>query len=560
MSGTAGHEPGSLAAGGRRRILLALALGVSCELCAVGLLATGAWLLLSAALRPPILLLSVAIGAVQVFALARGAARYGERLASHDLGLRFEARLRVWLYRQLERLVPAGLPGGDRGDLLSRLIADTEDAQDLIARVAVPIVAAGVAWLAATLAATALLPPAGAVLLAAGLLGASGVTAAVVLAGRRAAALPAARGAVSAWALQALTSAEELVVLGAQDWAAAQLAERENWLGARTRAVATATGLGRGAAALAGGGGLAGVAWEGSLAFRAGRIGPVELGVLAFLALGVTALLQGLPDALGRLPVTRASLRRLAELGVLADPVAVSPRSTPATLGACGRASCAPTSATIALRGASVAYPNGCAESSQPVVSDVDLELVPGRPVALVGPSGSGKSALVLALLRFVDLAAGRLTINGTDARNVAPERIRALLAWSPEQPTLFPASVRANLRLGAPEATDVQITRLLTDLGLGQWLEQLEAGLDTVLAAWGHPVSGGELQRLSVCRALLSDRPVLLLDEPASHLDAAAADAVLATALDRARHRSLLWVTHRRTDLKMFPAAVDLR
>lgn len=168
------------------------------------------------------------------------------------------------------------------------------------------------------------------------------------------------------------------------------------------------------------------------------------------------------------------------------------------------------------------------------MVSDVDLELAPGRPTALVGPSGSGKTALVLGLLRFVDLTAGQLTVNGVDAQTVPPAQNRALLAWSPEQPQLFPASVRANLRLAAPDATDEQIIEVLTDLGLGQWLEQLEAGLDTVLAAWGHPVSGGELQRLSVARALLPDRPVLLLDEPTSHLDAAAADAVLATALER--------------------------
>ena len=95
---------------------------------------------------------------------------------------------------------------------------------------------------------------------------------------------------------------------------------------------------------------------------------------------------------------------------------------------------------------------------------------------------------------------------------------------------------MRANLRLGAPHATDTQIAGLLADLGLGAWLEQLDAGLDTVLAPWGHPVSGGELQRLSVARAVLADRPVLLLDEPTSHLDRATADAVLATVLDLAR------------------------
>jgi ATP-binding cassette subfamily C protein CydCD len=202
-----------------------------------------------------------------------------------------------------------------------------------------------------------------------------------------------------------------------------------------------------------------------------------------------------------------------------------------------------------------MAYPNGRA----PVLRDLDLDLAPGRPVALAGPSGSGKTSVLFALLRFIDLTAGHLTIDGTDARSLPPDQVRTLLAWSPEQPALFPTSVRANLRLGAPHATDGQITDLLRRLRLGPWLDRLELGLDTVLASWGHPVSGGELQRLSVARALLADRPVLLLDEPTSHLDAATADAVRQTVLEHAAGRSLLWITHRPEELAWFPEARSL-
>jgi ATP-binding cassette, subfamily C, bacterial CydCD len=561
MSPASARRPAALGAKGRRRVLAAAALGVSGELCALGLLATGGWLLLSAALRPPILTLSVAIGAVQVFALSRGAARYGERLASHDLGLGLQARLRAWLYRQLERLVPAGLPGGSRGDLLARLISDTGEVQDLAVRAAVPFAVTAATWAAAAAAAAALLPAAGAALLAAGLLGASGVAAATVLAGRTSAGLPAARGAVGGWALQALTSAEELVALGAGDWAVARLAACERELGARTRAVAAAAGLGRAMATFAGGAALAGVVWAGGTALRAGRIGAPELGALAFLALGVAVLLQGLPDAMSRLPVSQAALRRLAGIGVLPDPVP-GPVPRPAA-GDPGRAA-SPRAAgggavRIVLRGAAVAYPGGGTPGAAAAVAGVDLDLAPGRPVALAGPSGSGKTAAVLALLRFVGLTAGEMTVNGADAAGLPPDQLRALIAWSPEQPVLFPSTVRANLRLGAPHATDAQIAGLLADLGLASWLEQLDAGLDTVLAPWGHPVSGGELQRLSVARAILADRPVLLLDEPTSHLDRAAADAVLAAVLDRTRQRSLLWVTHRTEELAAFPRAVDL-
>jgi thiol reductant ABC exporter CydC subunit len=541
-----------------RRALVAVGIGLAGELAALGLLATGAWLLLSASLRPPILLLSIAMGAVQVFSFLRGTARYVERLASHNLGLGLQAGLRAWLYHRLAQLVPCGLPGGDRGDLLTRLIDDTEEVQDLVVRAAVPVLAAAAAWGTAVVTAAALLSPAGWALLAAGALAAVGTGLTAVLAGRKAAALPAARGAVASWALGALTGREELAALGAAEWALDQLAERERALGTRTRAVAAAAGLGRAVCALAGGTGLAGVAWAAAAALRTGRIGPIELGVLIFLALGVAALFQSLPDAVGRLPVSRASVHRLAAIGPMprpGPPARPGPQH-PVAGPVPGPGRAARRAASVALRGAAAAYPN----RPGPLLRDLDLRLAPGRPAALAGPSGSGKTLVVFTMLRFVDLTAGQLSIDGIDARARSPEAVRALLAWSPEQPTLFPASLRANLRVGAPQVTDRQITDLLRRFGLGVWLDRLEHGLDTVLAPWGQAVSGGELQRLSVARAVLTDRPVLLLDEPTRHLDAATADAVLGAVLERAADRSLLWITHRPEELAVFPEVRHLR
>jgi ATP-binding cassette subfamily C protein CydCD len=542
-----------------RHLLAAIGIALTGELAAVGLPVTGAWLLLSAALRPPILLLSIAIGSVQVLSLLRGTARYAERLASHSVGLGLQAGLRTWLYRRLQQLVPAGLPGGDRGDLLTRLISDTEEAQDLVVRGAVPVLAAAVAWCAAVTVTAILLPAAGLVLLAAGVPGAAGITVAVVLADRNSAALPAARGAVGSWILGVLGSSEEIAAVGAADWVLAQLAERERALGTRTRAVAAAAGLGWVSIALAGGAGLAGVAWTGAAAQRSGRISPVELGVLVFVALAVARLLQGLPDAVSRLPVGRASLQRLEGLSRLPDPVVAHAADgdryeraiTPDPAAAGSHRS----TATVNLRGAALAYPH----RRDPVLRGLDLELAPGRPVALAGPSGSGKTSVVLALLRFIDLSAGQLIVDGADARTLPPEQIRALIAWSPEQPALFPAPLRANLRVGAPHAADRQITELLGQLGLGPWLDQLESGLDTVVAPWGHPVSGGELQRLSVARALLANRPVLLLDEPTRHLDPDTAATVLNAVLELTADRSLLWITHRPEELRQFPEVLRL-
>ncbi len=541
-------------------MLVATGIALAGELGALGLLATGAWLLLSAALRPPILLLSVAIGVVQVLSLLRGTARYAERLASHGLGLGLQAGLRSWLYRRLERLLPAGLPGGDRGDLLARLISDTEEVQDLVVRTAVPVLAIAAAWLAAVATAAFLLPAAGWAILAAGITGTAGVMLAVILVRRNASALPAARAEVGSWVLGVLISGEELTALRADGWALTRLGERERALGARTRAVAAA-GLGRASCLCAGGGG-------------AGRRGVDGSGGSACWADQPRRARAGLPGAgRGRIAPGPARRRRppAGQPGIPGAPRGVGPDASPRGRGgsrqlrhrsgpafaAAAAARCARSprgTAAVALQGATIAYPNRSGPGRCPVVRDLDLDLLPGRAVALTGPSGCGKTSVVLALLRFIDLAAGRLTIDGVDATALPPEQVRALMAWSPEQPALFPASLRANLRLGAPDATDEQITDLLARLRLGPWLDQLDRGLDTVIAPWGHPVSGGELQRLSVARALLADRPVLLLDEPTAHLDSGMAAAVLDAVLELAAGRSLLWITHGREELRLFP------
>jgi ATP-binding cassette, subfamily C, bacterial CydCD len=464
------------------------------------------------------------------------------------------AGVRTWLYRRLEPLVPGGLPGGDRGDLLTRLIRDAEDAQDLVVRAAVPILAAPAAWAAATLTAAVLLPSAGRALLAAGLLATAGLTVAVILASHQVAALPAARGAVGSWVLGALTAGEELAALGAAEWTVAQLTERERVLGTRTRAVATATGLSRAACVLAGGAGLAAVAWTGAAAQQAGRIGPVELGVLVFLALGVASLLQG-PARRRRPPA--------GQPGLPGPPGRPRPAGVPR-----GR------SGTPGSPEPQAASPPAPARHRRPARSGRDLS-EPPRPATRAprpGPGARPQSAGRAGRAERLRQDAGR----PCPAALHRPECRAAAYRWRRRadpagragpgpaglQPRAADAVPGPAPREPAPRcaARDRRADhRPLAELQLGPWLDRLESGLDTVLAPWGHPVSGGELQRLSVARALLADRPVLLLDEPARHLDAASADAVLWAVLARAADRSLLWITHQAAELAVFPEVCTL-
>ena len=266
-------------------MLIAVGVGLTGELAALGLLTTGAWLLLSASVRPPILLLSIAIGAVQLFSFLRGTARFVERLASHSLGLSLQAELRAWLYRRLAQLVPCGLPGGDRGDLLTRLIRDTEEAQDLVVRAAVPVLAAAAAWAAAVVTAVALLPPADWAILAAGILAAAGHR-------RRGDPRRPDGGRASGRAGRGRllgprhphrpggTGRSRSRGMGPGPTRRARAGPQRPHQSRRRRCRAGPRRVRARQGSRAGR-----VAWAGAAALRAGRIGPVELGVLVFLAL-----------------------------------------------------------------------------------------------------------------------------------------------------------------------------------------------------------------------------------------------------------------------------------
>src|SRR3569833_2781170 len=170
--------------------------------------------------------------------------------------------------------------------------------------------------------------------------------------------------------------------------------------------------------------------------------------------------------------------------------------------------------ATIRLRGARLRY-----EPDGPWALDgVDLDLPPGRRVALVGPSGAGKCTLAAVLLRFRELDDGTATLNGVDLTAYDPAGVRALVGGVPQDPHVFATTVRENLRLARPGASDAELSAAAARAGLLARVESLPAGWDTVVGAQGLALSGGERQRLALARALLADPSVLVLDAPTAH------------------------------------------
>lgn len=546
------------------RTAQAVGVGVVGQLAGIGLLATSAWLITTASLRPPVLTLMVAIAAVQAFSLGRGVARYAERLAGHDLALRVLARVRVWAYGRIEPIVPGPATGTRTGDLLARFVADVDGILDLYVRAVLPLITAVVTAAGAVALGWLLDPPAGWVL-AGGLSGAVVVLPVITARlGMPGAALSAARGERDGLVVETLRGGSEIVSLGAESFMLARVAANDRRVARLGRRLAVAAGVGQAFGAGLGGALAAATVFVAIPALRQGTDSGITVAVLAFLALGAADAVSGLPDAAAHLADSVGGARRvlaLTDLSGRAVPASVSAYQrhaglsggvVPAGVSAYQRPAGSP---TLSFERVSLTWPG----ARRPAVDGINLQVRPGSHVAIIGPSGAGKTSLSHLLLRFVEPTSGRVSFDGIDVTQLDPEEVRSLIAWAPQDPHVFGTTLAANLRLAAPDATNRELWDALAAVGLGDWAAGLTDGLDTVLSERAATISGGEAQRLGVARALLADRPILLLDEPTAHLDEPAAVALQASVLSTARGRTLLWITHRLDGLERFDQVIML-
>jgi thiol reductant ABC exporter CydC subunit len=518
-----------LAGVGPARVAPSIALGALAVLFGVGLMATAGYLISRAAERPPILSLTIAIVAVRFFGLARPLARYLERLASHDVALRALGRVRARFYEAIEPLAPARLEGYRRGELLDRMVGDVDALQGLYLRALGPPVVAALAG-AVCVGAVAALLPAGAVVLAAGLLaGGLLVPALAARFARPSERRAAARGELTAELVELLRGAPEIVANGREDDTLARIRAADAELVRLGRRDALAAGVADSLSIVVAGATTAAVL---ALAIAA-PVDRVLVAALALLALASFESVAVLPTAARELGACLASGRRVLELADREPAV----REPAAPLAAPGRRP------TVALEGVSVRS-----------LVDTDLTLAPGRRVALVGPSGAGKTTVTSLLVRFLDPDRGRVTIDGNDVRDHRLEDVRATFALAGQDAHVFNASVRDNLLLARPGATDEKLTDALRRARL------TDLNLDTAVGEDGAALSGGQRQRLVVARALLSDAPVLVLDEPTAHLDVATAEALLDDVLEASADRTVLLVTHRPERLDRMDEVVTLR
>ncbi|MFC9033295.1 thiol reductant ABC exporter subunit CydD [Streptomyces arboris] len=522
------------AAGAQRgQLALALLLGSLAVGSAVGLMAVSGWLISRASEQPPVLYLMMAVTATRAFGIGRAVFRYAERLASHDAVLKLLAELRVAVYRGLERVAPAGLRTVRRGDLLSRLVADVDALQDYWLRWLLPAGTALTVSVAAAGFTGWLLPEAG-VILAVGLLvaGAGVPLVSGAVARRTERQLAPARAALATRVTDLLGGTAELTVAGALPARQAHTRAADGLLTRIASRAATATALGGGLLALVCGLTVVAAASVAVPAVNDGRLSGVALAVVVLTPLAAFEAVTGMPLAVQYRQRVLRSAERVYE--VLDAPVPVQEPASPAD---------APASPfPLEVRGLSARYPG----ADRDALEALDLTLVPGRRIAVVGPSGSGKTTLAQVLLRFLDASAGTYSLGGVRADALDGDTVRRSVGLCAQDAHVFDSSIRENLRLARTGATDAELDDALARARLLEWVRSLPEGLDTPVGEHGARLSGGQRQRLALARALLADFPVLVLDEPAEHLDLATADALTADLLAATEGRTTLLITHR--------------
>jgi ATP-binding cassette, subfamily C, bacterial CydC len=531
----------------RARLLGAAFLGMLTLVFGVGLMGTSGYLISRAAEHPAVLSLTAAIVGVRFFGLARPIARYFERLASHDVALRSLGRARARVYESVEPLAPAQLEDDRRGDLLSRFVADVDSLQNLYLRGLEPPLVALIAGSVSVVLAAVVLPAAGLVL-AVGLLVAGLVVPAFSssIARRSASQQADARGALTAELVETLAGSAELVAFGVEHERLRTLGRVDSRLVRIARRAAVADGLGDALRVLVTGMTVVAVLALAVSAHADGRLDRTLIALLGLVSLAAFEAVQPLTESFRELRSTIAAGRRVLELTdrkpLIVDPA--HPLPSPSS------------PLPVVIENVRVRY----GPDEQPALDNFSLRLEPGTRIVLLGRSGAGKTTVARLLLRFVDPERGRVTLGGEDLRCYRQEDVRKAIAMAGQDAHLFSTTIRDNLRLGKPSARDEDLLEALRAARLLEWVERLPDGLDTLVGEEGRELSGGQRQRLVLARALLTEAPLLVLDEPTAHLDSPTAKRLVQDLFANAGERCVLLITHRPEGLELADEVVVLR
>ncbi|KQW05492.1 hypothetical protein ASC66_10855 [Leifsonia sp. Root4] len=499
-------------------------------LSAVALIACSGWLITRAAEQPQIAYLSAAVVGVRAFALGRAAFRYVDRLFSHDAAFRQLAELRGAVFERLIPLAPAGLARTKRGDLLSRLVSDVDELQDLPLRVVQPLLVSGIVAVLSVFGVWLLLPEAALTLAICLILAfVAGTVLHAAVAARAERRLAPGRGALMERILELVGSLDVLTAFGAVDDRIEELRRADAAL--RRDGVKTAFGAGLASSAMTLAAGLATLL---AILVGAPALEGPQLTIIALVPLAVFEVCGMVPLAVGAWRQVRSSAERVARVAPARVPAGIPLDTEPAAQTG-ERLAPRDAAPTISFAGLSAHWPvfdaadvdAGAAASGAPrAISDLSLTIEAGERVLVRGESGAGKTTLANVLVRFIDYD-GSFTLGGREARTMSPSELRRTVGLCEQQPWIFDSTLRQNLLFASETSSDAELLRVLERVGLGDWAAS-RGGLDAELGERGALVSGGQAQRIALARALLADFAVLVVDEPTANVDAAQAAALM--------------------------------
>lgn len=522
-------------------LLLGIVLAIVTLLASIGLLTLSGWFLSASAVVGVAGIYSfnymLPAAGVRGAAIIRTAGRYFERLVSHDATFRVLQHLRVFTFSKLLPLSPAGLARFRQGELLNRVVADVDTLDHLYLRVISPLVGAlvvilvvtvGLSVLDATLALTLggimlltllVMPP---LFYRAGKPAGESITR---LRGQY-------RQHLTSW----LQGQAELMLFNASDRYRQQMEKTEaRWLDAQRRQ-AELTALSQALMLLIGGIAVIAMLWLAS----AGVGGDTQPGALialfVFCALAAFEALAPVTGAFQHLGQVIASAKRITQI-TEQEPEVAFPQGEGQTLDR----------VSLRLHQVTFSYP----QQPSPALEKVSLQIEAGEHIAILGRTGCGKSTLLQLLTRAWDPAEGEILLNNQPLGQFNEATLRRAMSVVPQRVHLFSATLRDNLLLASPGASDTRLAQTLERVGLAKLLE--DSGLNSWLGEGGRQLSGGELRRLAIARALLHDAPVMLLDEPTEGLDATTESQILDLLAEVMREKTVLMVTHRLRGLARF-------
>lgn len=525
-------------------LLSILALGAS-----IGLLALSGWFLAASALAGMTIAAKtfnymLPAGGVRGLAIGRTATRYFERVVSHDATFRVLTRLRVFCFSRLIPLSPGGLARFRRTELLNRLVADVDTLDHIYLRLISPLLSALVVISSTTLLLslldTRLALTLGGIMLALLLILPVIFYHAGKPIGRD---ITAQRSRYRVQLVEWLQANAELVLFGALRRVREQLDATERQWQQRQAQEASLAAWSQSLVVLASGLTAVLMLWLAADHVGGNPHPGALLALFVFVTLAAFEALAPVASAFLHLGQVMASAERVQDVISQTPPVqfVTEPED---------KASAGETAANPALQ-LNIQHVTFGYTPDQPVLRDVSLHLAAGERIALLGKTGCGKSTLLNLLTRAYDPQHGSIALGDTDIRLLPESQLRQAISVVSQRVHIFSATLRQNLMLGDPRASDAHLSDVLRDVGLDTLLDG--EGLDMWLGDGGRPLSGGEQRRLGIARALLHNAPLMLLDEPTEGLDADTEHKILALLETHSRGKSVIAVTHRLSGLDQY-------